>query len=200
MTEYLYSAGGVNPTFSSRHRSFIPETIIVQDHGTMDLAVLTSVVGQQPLAIRSDSSSAQYELAQVCAAYDLECQTIRASQLAAPEIREGDVNVIIVEDLHTVPRNTQVDAIELIRLRAKRDAIFLLIALLPLDIDGPPFLTPHLVGELGDKKEIDEDIRQSIKPQPKARRLTLFRRRTILYSSSTPMIPRMRGTTPPSNQ
>lgn len=111
----------------------------------MDLAVLASIVGKQPLAIRSNSSTAQFDLAQTCSAYDLECKTIEPSHLAKPDIINSDVNVLIVKDLHAASRNTQADAIELIRARAKTGGLFLLIALLPLDAQGPPYLTPHLV-------------------------------------------------------
>lgn len=114
----------------------------------MDLALLTSLVARQPLIILSNTDSAPFDLAQICSAFSLECETIEPLDLLKPTITNNDdVNVLIVKDLHAVHRNIQVQALELIRKKAKADALFVLIALLPMEVkaSGPPYLTPHLV-------------------------------------------------------
>ena len=116
----------------------------------MDLAVLTSLTARQPLIILSDSDTAQFDLAQICTAYSLECGTIEPTDLLRPDLGDDDMNVLIVKNLHLAPRNTQVYALELIRKKAKTDDIFMLLALLPLEVKeaGPPYLTPHLVSSV----------------------------------------------------
>ena len=114
----------------------------------MHLAVLTALVAQKPLIIRSGSDTAQFELAQICAAYSLECETIEPHEIPrtiSDASNENDVNVLIIKSLHLAHRNIQVQAIELLRKKAKQNCIFLLIALLPITVVDPPYLTPHLV-------------------------------------------------------
>ncbi|KAL9081600.1 MAG: hypothetical protein Q9159_007216 [Coniocarpon cinnabarinum] len=113
----------------------------------MDLAVLTALTGRQPLIIVSDQEQAPFDLAQICTAYSLECATIEPQDLHRPGLGDDDVNVLIVKDLHSAHRNVQVLALELIRKKARNNDLFLLIALLPMEVEaqGPPYLTPHLM-------------------------------------------------------
>lgn len=111
----------------------------------MDLALLTSLVARQPLIIRSNSEQAPFDLAQICASYSLECETIEPPDLLKTPIIDEDVNVLIVKDLHAVHRNVQIQAIELVRKKSKDPGHFLLIALLPMSVVERPYLTPHLV-------------------------------------------------------
>ena len=112
----------------------------------MDLAVLSCLIAKQPLIIRSNSDTAPFDLAQICSAYNLECETIEPPDLLKEPVIDEDVNVLIVKDLHRAHRNLQVLAIDLLRKKAKSEALFLLIALLPTSIVERPYLTPHLVG------------------------------------------------------
>ena len=113
----------------------------------MDLALLTSLTARQPLIILSSLSSTPFDLAQICTAYSLECSTIEPLDLLKPDLGNDDVNVLIVKDLHAAHRNVQVQALELVRKKAKTDDLFTLVALLPVEVQrrGAPYLTPHLV-------------------------------------------------------
>lgn len=124
----------------------------------MNKAVLSSLLAQHPLIIRSDSSSrAPFRLAQICAAYALNCKTIAPTDLlrhpaavdSSDNSNDSDVNVLIVKDLHAAHRNVQVQVIEVLKKRAaQRREPFLLIALLPTSVVSRPYLTAHLVGPL----------------------------------------------------
>ena len=118
----------------------------------MDLAVLTCLIARQPLIIRSDNEQAPFDLAQICASYSLECETIGPQDLLKTPVIDDDVNVLIVKDLHAAHRNVQVQALELIRKTSKEDSLFLLIALLPTSVVERPYLTPHLVRALSSQQ------------------------------------------------
>lgn len=112
----------------------------------MDLAVLAAISTRAPLAIQAFDDRAQFDLAETCASYGLECAAIDPPDLRAGRDFE-DVDVLIVRNLHLADRSVQAQAIDLIRGRGAKDPLFLFVVLVEGREEGTG-LTQHLVRHL----------------------------------------------------